>query len=75
MDAATAFRRLRAHWFRCHLRVDEPEREWESVSQAAARELSNAALKRLYDADTEAILAGKTRQIAPRCSKDLGPKA
>lgn len=66
-----AFRKLREQWFNRHLRSYAPEREDEDYERATAREEGNASLKSTYDEDTDAIIAGSKRAIAPTCGYDL----
>lgn len=70
-DLETAFRELRERWFNRVLRQYEPEREWEDKEATVAREGNNVSLKRLYDEDTDALVSGNKRAIAPRCQHDI----
>lgn len=72
MSLENAFRELRAVWFREHMTRRGPEREWETAEQEQARDRRNEQLRQRYDADTEAILRGEGRTVAPRCEADLG---
>ncbi len=65
MSVEEAFRELRAAWFNRVLRSEACEREWESESQEDLREQLNAAMRRAYDADTNAILRGENRAVTP----------
>jgi len=71
MTPADAFRSLRKAWFDHHLRANAPEREWEDDDTERDRHHRNAELQTRYDEDTERILQGEERPIAPRCTADL----
>lgn len=66
-----AFRQLREAWFRTQLQLDAHEREWESEASESQRLAYNAEMKAIFDADTEAIIRGENRPIAPTCWHDL----
>ena len=66
-----AFRELRTAWFNRHLRSHAHEREWEDDEHKERRERNNQGLKFQYDTDTEAIINGVDRPIAPTCGADL----
>lgn len=59
-ELVTAFRLLRA-----------AEREWEDESRERDRMARNAELRSIFNADTESIIAGKLRPVAPQCEADL----
>lgn len=65
------FRQLREDWFNSQLRLNPHERDGETQMQEEFRERDNADLKVRYDEDTEAILRGENRPIAPQCEADL----
>ena len=69
--AEKAFRKLREQWFSHELRDESHEREWESKLTSFLRDRHNEAMKATYDEDTEAILRGEDRSIAPKCWADL----
>jgi len=66
-----AFRKLREAWFNAHLKSNPHEREWEDETDVAMRNEDNAKIKLQFDEDTEAILRGEDRAIAPRCLADM----
>lgn len=69
--AETAFRTLRKTWFDTKLRSYPHEREWEDDTRASLREENNENMRKLYDKQTEQILAGENKPIAPRCHNDM----
>ena len=68
-----SFRVLREAWFSDRLRSYSHEREWESEERAELRRSQNIELKKMYDAQTDGIIAGEQFEIAPRCAADLYP--
>ena len=68
MGLEDSFRELRGAWFDLHVADWGPGRQWESVEQKDVREADNASLRAKYDEDTEAIIRGELRPIAP-CRK------
>ena len=69
--AEKAFRELRDRWFKLHLTSKPHERVWEEEHETAYREAQNKAKRVLFDADTEAILQGEDRPVAPMCWSDI----
>jgi hypothetical protein len=66
MDIAeNAFRELRNFWFNKHLYSRPSEREWEDEDRDLQRKESNKYYKEIFDQDTEDIIIGKSRPIAP----------
>ena len=74
MKLDDAFRVLRRAWFSTQLYSSSHEREWESEEREAIREANNVEMWQLFDAQTEAIIAGVEYQIAPHCWNDLNEK-
>lgn len=67
-----AFRELRERWFYNHLCSYAHEREWEDEERSKRREENNKSTKKMFDLQTEDIIAGSTELcIAPTCSNDL----
>jgi len=76
MNLENAFRTLRRAWFDAHLRSDAHEREWETEEQERRRNLRNAELLAVFDADTERIIASgaaNVRIVCPTCANDIWP--
>ena len=67
----TAFRFLREQWFNKYLRQWPAEREWEDEEKHLLRVKYNDSLKQKYDRQTNDIIRGIDRVIAPRCANDL----
>lgn len=63
--AVAAFRELRTRWFNKQLRSYAHEREWEDEDKTEERERRNDANQALFNKQTEEILAGKPRCVAP----------
>lgn len=72
MNKDEAFRELRERWFNQVIRSHAHERIWEEDAETQVREDHNRLMKAKFDKDTEAILSGEERAIAPRCLNDLG---
>ena len=66
------FREVRKAWFFKVLYQSPPEREWETEEAELNRLANNHDMQERFDVDTEALLSGEDRMIAPRCSNDLG---
>jgi len=71
MGLEDSFRELRGVWFDLHVSNWGPGRQWETAEQDDKRKADNASLRAKYDEDTEAIIRGLPRPIAPRCGNDL----
>lgn len=71
MKLEDSFRELRKAWFNAKLRSFAHEREWESEEEEERRELDNARRKKVYDAQTEAIINGQSASVVPHCWNDL----
>jgi hypothetical protein len=71
MNIEDAFRQLRKAWFDAHIYLYAHERESESRSRTAEREAMNRRSRRLYDAQTEAIIRGEPAPVAPRCLNEI----
>lgn len=69
--AREAFYELREAWFNANLAFKAHERQWETEEAQEDREQNNRSMKNQYDGDTEAILNGEVRVIAPSCWNDL----
>ena len=65
------FRKLREAWFISELKSHAHEREWESEDREAIRQEQNKRLKQKFDEQTEGLLLGVCRQIAPKCLAEL----
>lgn len=65
------FRKLRNKWFNYHLYSNTHERVWETEEHEHEREEENLILKKRFDKDTEALIQGKKRCIAPICEHDM----
>ena len=68
---ADAFRQLRTAWFNKVLKSYTSEREWENNEDQLERLNRNLDLKTLYDQQTEQIIDGKQRCVAPKCANDV----
>jgi hypothetical protein len=66
-----AFVELREKWFNSHIKTCSHEREWEDEEASIRRKLYNEEMKRVFDKDTEAILNGEDRPVAPYCANDF----
>ena len=66
-----AFRVLRKEWFDSQLRSEPQHRVWEDDSVTKMRDRQNQEMWELYDQQTQEIIAGEDRPIAPRCHNDL----
>ena len=71
MSLEDSFRELRGRWFNAILASKAHERVWETAEEEEAREAVNTCLRAVYDTDTEAIIHGAIRPVAPRCGHDL----
>ena len=69
--AETAFRKLRIKWFDYNLFSYGPEREWEDEDRSEMRVLQNKECRIKFDQQTEEILGGINRCIAPTCEHDM----
>ena len=69
--AELAFRKLRDAWFYAEIASYPGEREWEDEDRELSRERGNNRAKGYYDAQTEEILKGIDRPIAPTCEADF----
>lgn len=67
----SAFVKLREAWYYARLTRCAPEREWETEEQEADRVGHNLTMKLQYDKDTDAIMRGEHREIAPHCAAQL----
>ncbi len=74
MGLEDSFRELRGQWFNAILASKAHERVWESEEEEEAREALNSVLLAVYDRDTEAIIRGALRQVAPQCGHDLSTR-
>lgn len=74
MQIEEAFRKLREEWFMRHLYSRDHERDSEDDDRAKYREEGNKELKAKYDEQTEAIIKGADKPIAPTCSYDMDKK-
>ncbi|MHC4699583.1 MAG: hypothetical protein ACYTFQ_03305 [Planctomycetota bacterium] len=74
MKPKNLFREMRLAWFFKVLYFGAPDRVWEDDEAEARRMEINDRMRADYDADTEAILRGEDRMLAPRCLNDLGEK-
>jgi len=68
---ASSFRDLREAWFNKHLRSYAQERVWEEKYEEQRRIKQNEVMKREFDEDTEAIIRGEKRSLAPTCGHDM----
>lgn len=66
-----AFRELRTQWFNTQLRSHPPEREWENESETDARNQRNDENQAFFDRQTEEIIDGYARCVAPLSINDL----
>ena len=71
MTLDEAFRELRGRWFQLHLTSRPHERVWEEEHETAYREAQNKAMRVMFDADTDAILRGEDRPVAPLRWSDI----
>ncbi len=71
MNLEKSFRELRNKWFVYHLENHEPERDWEDEERTRYREEGNRRMRIKYDAQTEDIIRGIERPIAPTCQFDM----
>ena len=71
MGLEDSFRELRVRWFHAILEKKAHERVWETVEEEEAREAVNVSLRVVYEDDTEAIIRGVPRHVAPRCRHDM----
>jgi len=69
-----SFRELRNAWFLSKLKSYCHERNHESDRSRELREEGNRLLKEVFDSDTELIIKGHNRCIAPKCNNDLQKK-
>lgn len=74
MKPKKLFREMRLAWFYKVLYFGAPERVWEDEEAEARRMEINDQMRAKYDADTEAILKGEVRLLAPTCENQLGEK-
>ena len=70
-DIIDSFRKLRNAWFNSILRFHAHEREWESEEHEKVRETNNRKMKEKFDKQTELIINGSEKSIAPYCWNDL----
>jgi len=68
------FRELRKKWFDMEIREYPHERVWETEDDETWRVRRNREAWHEYCKDTEAIINGEERNVAPRCCNDMGPK-
>jgi hypothetical protein len=71
MSPEDAFRNLRNAWFNKVLKSRAHEREWEDQEAEDRREMNNARKRYAFDIQTEEILRGEDRCIAPICINDM----
>ena len=71
MKLDDAFRELRQAWFMHILKENGPEREWETTDGENARGERNLELHKRFTNQTEAIINGANRCIAPHCKADM----
>ena len=71
MKLEEAFRGLREKWFIYHLESHAHERVDESEEDAKYREENNNRIKIKYDEQTEAIIKGDNKPLAPTCWFDM----
>ena len=69
-DLSSAFIELRRRWFNLALAEGPPAR-FEDDVERTTREAYNADLKRKYDAQTEAIIRGESKNVAPARAIDV----
>ena len=71
MELEKAFRELRDTWFTNHLKKHAQERVWEDEEDEQYREEDNKRIKIKYDEQTEAIIRGENKPLAPKCPFDM----
>jgi hypothetical protein len=69
-NAVSAFKQLREEWFKRHLYSRVSEFSGYDDEEATTQKY-NEDIKKEFDEDTEAILRGEKRSIAPTCWNDL----
>ncbi len=69
----TVFRKLRESWFNAKLRSYGHERDWDDQDEERQelRNQQNRSSKAKYDEQTEAIIHGEKRCLAPTCDNDM----
>lgn len=65
------FRELRNEWFEANMYRYSPERIWEDDNEIEARQSSNEKLRKEFDKQTDELLRGEYRCIAPTCAYDM----
>lgn len=68
MNLEAAFRELRDEWFKAQLRPQSHERDWEIEEE---RVVINQQRRELFDKQTEEIISGEDKPIAPTCEADM----
>ena len=68
------FRELRKFWFNYHLKSYAHEREWEDKHSQIKRQKENENLWQQYSQQTEDIINGLDRCIAPTSSYEMDIK-
>ena len=71
MNLEEAFRKLREKWFVYHLQRYAHERMDESEEDERTRKEDNKRMKIKYDEQTEAIIRGENKPLAPTCTFDM----
>lgn len=71
MNLQNAFIQLRDAWFYQKLYSQPSERDWEDSEAMQYREERNKEQKELFDKQTNDIINGMYKPIAPTCSYDM----
>lgn len=65
-----AFRILRSEWFYHHIEFNINDREFDDKNEKRI-EADNAVMKYIFDLQTEDIIVGIDRNIAPLCFNEI----
>jgi len=66
-----SFKELRECWYHSNLHLYAHERIWEDEEDEEIRERSNRTIKELFDKQTNDLINGIRRPIAPHCENDM----